>query len=228
MVADGPPRDRTSIRELLLMRMLRPALAVALVASVTAAGAAGAATKPKVKPVCNLVTDAAGDANGFVVTDTGLPVPPSDDNLDIVSADVASNAKVITAVIRLKALGSDSTAPAGSTVYFNFSVNGAEQYLNADLDGKGGATYTFGDFTGASGGRTKIGDATGVLDAAKKEIRISAPVSGFKETIKPGTKLTDLNALAQRLFVVFTPSADSAEGSKVYAAGATSCVVPGK
>lgn len=211
-----------------IARLARPALCLALAASLTAAGVAAAATRPKPKPVCNLITDPSGDANGFVVTDTGLPVPPSNDNLDVVSADIASNAKTITAAIRLKALGEDATSPAGSTVYFNFFVNGKQQYLNADLDGSGGATYSYGDFTGANGGRAQIAETTGVLDTAKKEIRISAPANGFKEAIRPGTKLTDLSVLAQRLFVVFTPSADAAESSKVYSSGALSCVKPGK
>jgi len=216
------------------VKLVRPAVCATLAASLVVAGAATAATKPKPKPVCNLVTDANGDANGFFVTDTGLPVPPSDDYLDVVSADIASDAKTVTAAIRPKAVGADPMAPTGSAYYFNFSIGGTPVYLTAQTDGSGAWTYNYGDFAGEGGTRNDLGTATGVVDAAKKEIRITASVKSWADPIKAGaTKLTDLNVLAQRFIGVSgvggaTPSADEATSAKVYLAGAASCVKPGK
>lgn len=74
-----------------------------------------------------------------------------------------------------------------------------------------------------------------MVDPAKKEVRITAPVSLFAEkaAIKDGVKILDLNLLAQRYVGQrgvggVTPSADEALGGKTYTAGAKSCVVVGK
>lgn len=214
------------------MRIARPVICLALAASLAAVGVAGAATRPKPKPVCNLLTDAAGDANSFLVANPGLPVPPSDDYLDVLSGDIATDARTLTAVLRMKAVGSDATAPTGSTVYFNFFVGDAQYFVNAVLDGSGGATYNYGDFTGTSGRKT-LGVATGFIDPAKKEIHISVPVSAFPASIKSGTKITQLTALGQRFFGTaaaggLTPTADEAASAKTYVAGSLSCVKPGK
>ena len=207
-----------------LLRTLTAATAVGLVGS---AGLAGAATP---KPVCNLVTDAKGDGTGFVVTDQD--VLPNDDNLDLVSGDVASNAKQITAVIRTAAQAmSDPSAPTGRAYYANFTAGGKQLFLAVRLDATGAGTYTGGYIDGT---RTTLGDATGVVDVEKKEVRITAPLSLFapQAALKPGTKITDLNLLAQRYVGAAgpgaTPSADDAVGGKAYTAGAPSCVVVGK
>lgn len=214
------------------MSALRPVLALAVCASVVAGGAAVAAPKkPAVKPACNLVVDVKGDGTGFVFTDASYL--PNDANLDLISGDIASNAKTVTAVIRTDALTlSDSSSPTGRAYYANFTVGEVALHLSAALDGSGEATYSAG-FTETR--RKSLGEATGVIDVAKKEIRISAPLSIFAEkaAIKPGTKITDLNLLAQRYVGNrsvggVTPSADAAEGGKTYVAGAPSCVAVGK
>lgn len=208
------------------MKLVRPVVAVVVGAGLVLAGSAGAAVKKP--PVCNLVTDPAGDANGFVVTGTPLP---SDDFLDIVSADIASDAKNLTAVIRLKAVGADSTAPTGGTVYFNFTIGDSKSYVAAVLDGKGGATFSAGDFTGTPG-RKQLAEATGFVDAKTKEIHITAPANTWSASIKSGVKLSALGVLAQRYIggagVGFTPTADDSVSEKIYTAGTKSCVTPGK
>jgi hypothetical protein len=212
------------------MRATRPALALALAASFVSAGVAGAAVKkPAPKPVCNLVTDAAGDANGFLVT--GLPAVPSDKNLDILSADIASDAKNVTAVIRLAAVGADQTSPTGGTVYFNFSIGDTKVFLSAVLNGAT-ATYEAGDFTGTNGQRHHVAGATGFIDTASKSIHITTAANTWTDIIKAGTKLNTLNVLAQRyignaLVGGVTPTADDATSDKVYTGGAKSCVTPG-
>lgn len=212
------------------MSKLRPVLALGVCAALAAATGVAAAA-PKAAPVCNLVTDAKGDGTGFLFTDADYL--PNDANLDLVSGDIASTAKVITAVIRTDALDlSDSAAPTGRAYYANFTVDGVDLFLSAALDGAGAATYSAGyiDTT-----RTSLGAVTGVVDTKKKEIRITAPVSIFAEqaTIKPGKRVLDLNLLAQRYVGNrsvggATPSADEALGGKAYTAGSPSCVVPGK
>lgn len=211
--------------------LLRPAVAVLVVSSFIAAGAASAAPKAKIAPVCNLVQDTKGDGTGFLLTDQNYL--PNDPQLDLVSGDIASDAKSITAAIRTDALAlSDSNAPTGRAYYANFVVGEAKLFLSVALDGAGAATYSAG-FTATR--RTSLGEVTGVLDTANKEIRITAPLSIFadKAVIKPGTKIADLNLLAQRYIGNraaggATPSADEALGGKIYTAGAPSCVVPGK
>jgi len=210
------------------MRTSRTSIAlIALCATALTGGVASAAAKAA--PVCNLVTDPAGDANGFVVTGTPLP---SDSALDILSGDVASDAKTLTGVIRLADVGADSTSPLGRTYYVNFSINGTKVFLDAVIDQSGAATYNYGDFTGTNGRKT-LGPVSGVIDAAKKEIRITAPANSWSVPAKPGVMITDLDLLAQRFIGTsttggLTPTADEAKGTTAYKAGARSCVVPGK
>jgi hypothetical protein len=212
------------------MRVSRPAVALALAASFVSAGVASAAVKkPAAKPVCNLVTDAAGDATGFIVTGTPLP---NDAVRDILSADVASDASNVTAVVRLAAIGADSTSPTGGAVYFNFSIGDTKVFLTATLTGST-ATYAAGDFTGANGGRHTIGPVTGLIDPATKSIHITAPANTWSETVKVGTKLNTFDVLAQRYIGTapaggVTPTADEATSDKVYTGGQKSCVTPGK
>lgn len=208
----------------------RPVLVLAVLPALVLGGAAVAAPA-KAKPVCNLVTDAEGDGTGFVMTD--MDYLPNDPNLDLVSGDVATKGRTVTAVIRTAELAlSDPAAPTGRAYYANFTVGATTLYLSAALDGSGAATYSAGylDTT-----RQGLGAVTGTIDVAKKEVRISAPVSIFaaQAKIKDGTKIMDLNLLAQRYVgdravVGATPSADDATGGKTYTAGAPSCVAVGK
>lgn len=208
-------------------RTLRPALAAGLLGVLATAGLAGAAPA---KPSCNLVQDVKGDGTGFVFTDQDYL--PNDANLDLVSGDIATDAKTITAVIRTDALAlSDPNSPTGRAYYANFAVAGKQLYLAVRLDATGAGTFSGGYIENT---RQGLGAATGVVDVEKKEVRISAPLSLFasQAVIKPGTKIADLNLLAQRYIGVAgpgaTPSADEAVGGKVYTAGSTSCVVVGK
>ena len=197
---------------------LRTALAVTAAATVAFAGGATAAPA---KPLCNLITDGTGD----------VAAPSA--NLDIVSADVASDAKKLTAVIRVAKLAeSDGTAPTGVAYNFRFMLPGStvRYYLLASVEPSslGGTTFEFGTIE-TGNALTPIGDATGKLDLAKSEVRITAPTSFGAVKIKPGTKLVSLQALTQRRFVVLLSGADSTviDESKSYTAGTASCVKPG-
>lgn len=217
------------------MKIIRPVLCLALVASVSAVGAAGAATKPKpkpLKPVCNLIVDDKDDANF-------LGEAPNDPNVDIVSGDVASNAKMITAVLRLASFSeTDPQAPLGRGYYLLFNAPGLDFpiYFNFQItpDLK---RYTWGTretLATGSGSYVRKGVATGAIDTAKGEIRISVPVAevGTVGVVKPGAKFTNLTANST---VVIGTSAtgglvstvDEATGAKPYVSGYPSCVKPG-
>jgi hypothetical protein len=202
------------------VKLARPVLAVAVGAGLVLSGTAGAASKPK--PVCNLVTDAAGDATGFVVTGTPLP---NDTYLDVLSADVATNAKKFAGIIRLSAVGKDSTTVL-DTYYLNFSVGEAKYFVSAQYDGTT-ATFTAGDFTGTNGGRKSLGAIDGKVDPAAKTVSFSAPLStwGFKGT----AKISGFDVLGQRYIGTSatggaTPTADEATSDKTYTGSAPSCL----
>ena len=196
------------------MKIVRPLVAVALGVSFVVAGSVSA----KTAPACNLITDPAGDV-------TAVP----SDNLDILSGDIASNAKSLTAVIRVAKLAtSDSTAPTGMAYNLRFQVDGdaATYYLLSSNTPTTGQVFEYG--TVATNVLTKVGDATGVIDMAKNEIRITAPLDFGG--LKSGAKIGALQAFSQRRFVALLAGADSTviDDTKTYKAGAPSCVTVGK
>jgi len=216
------------------LKLARPVLCLALVASVTAAGAAGAATKPKpkpVKPVCNLVTDDKGDGAGLV---------NNQDGLDVLSGDLASNAKSVTAVIRLAAApvaAGNPDAPEGAAYYFVFSVPGATNplYLTASSDVTGKYSFAMGDVqpspTGGQLYQNATGTVTGHINGSVITMTVDRGVLGALGDVKPGQKVTGLGV--EVFYPVEVPmvgglleEADSASG-KSYVAGALSCVKPG-
>lgn len=207
------------------MKLVRPALAIALGGSVVAAGTAGAVTKPK--PVCNLVKDVKGDGAGPLASDPGL---------DIISADIASDAKNITAVIRLAGPATESgstAAPEGGAYYFLFNAPDATNVLYLTVsNGLTGEEYAMGAVEGSIY-RNKPGVVTGHIDG--NVITMTASRSEFSSlaSVKPGSKLTNLVAEVKVPLEVpgvggSLQPADDAAGSKSYTAGSLSCVKPGK
>ena len=201
------------------MRLVRPALALALAGSLAGAGFASAAVKPT--PVCNLVTDETGDG----LVDQGT--------LDIVSADVATDGKTLTTVVRIAGTDlSKGTIPTGAKIQFTFTVDDQSLFTGVTYDPVNGLDGYWGH-QGDTGGDIE-GAAAPVVDAAKHEVRLSVPASAFSTaTIKKGTELKDLAANAD--VIVATPktvlqgnlrpfSNDSAESDKTYKAGTLSCV----
>jgi hypothetical protein len=221
----------------------RPVLALALAASMAVAGGAASAApkkpKPKVEPpVCNLVVDEKGD--------DGNEVFRHSDSLDIVGADIASDAKSVTAVIRVaKYLATDSNAaPTGRAWSMEFSVPDAETplWLGVQVTPTG-TLFRHGWVDGTI--RRNLGPAEGVIDEAKGELRVTAPVGIWAETgpkgtvptkggtVKAGSKVTGLAAASYNFIGAAAAGGslqpgDTAEGSKSYTAGAPSCVAVGK
>jgi hypothetical protein len=211
---------------------VRPVLALAVCGALAVAtGVAGAA--PKVKPVCNLLTDPAGDANGTFLQE-GVAGAPSEDAVDIVSGDIATQGKTLTTVLRVKKLAvSSPTAPGGLHWKFFFNVGDTKIYTQAVAAAGGTPTFAFGTIDSATGTSKSLGAASGVLDLAKSEVRVSVPVSALPERPKAGTLIGTLAPNAGR-FVgndnvgTFSDSTDVATSDSTYKVNAPSCVAVGK
>lgn len=219
----------------------RPALVLALVASlVTAGGVASAAPKSKpkpkpVKPVCNVVTDEKNDT--FLVrSQDGVQPGPQENGLDLVSADLASDGKTVTAAIRVVDIDAAvPTAPGGRGFDINFAgpANTSEIFVRATISPTGAVATeagSRGETVGVTRVSTVLGTGTGVLDAAKNEVRFSFPVAvfatvgGFKvgDTLSFGEITTGRAAGPRAVF------ADVAVPGTTYKVGTPSCVPLGK
>lgn len=204
------------------LRLVRPAVAVAVAAAFAATGIAHAAPA-KPKPVCNQVADESGDAS--VISDQP--------GMDIVSADVASNAKQLTTVIRLAAKPNtvNPEAAGSSRYYFEFLAPGSEnpQYLQASIAfGSGTATFRSGEIKATANGSTFTNDAVndGVTGTVVDNvITITAKLSALTR-VKPavGKKITGLTVETFSLAGVLLIPVDDAAASKPYIAGSPTCV----
>lgn len=185
--------------------------AVAVVALGSPADSAARRPKPKPpKPACNLVLDVGGDA--------------SDSSLDVVSADVATNATTLTWVIRPRQLTSspDTQSPTGRAWQLSFVV-GAKQVTLGVTDGPFGPQELI-----AYEGKISV-------DPSRNEVRYSVLLKSLTVPIVNGSSvLTGLTTLTES--VVQKPSplgytgllhADNAAGSRSYLAGFPSCVAVG-
>lgn len=193
------------------------------------------------RPACNLVTDPSDDVIGSA---------PGVDNgdYDIRSADIATDSRKLTAVIRLSSLAAESpTSPAARDYEFDFNANGHTFGLMADLL-IGGASFEAVVYdTTAAGGRngTDLGAISGVVDSARHEIWMTAPLSlfrpyaSFKQTYID--QLTVGSARAVGHDATTTPDGrgsigaqsvaivvDDATSSTRYTPGRASCVRVGK
>jgi hypothetical protein len=215
------------------MRITRPVACLAVTASLFGASVASAAVKkPVVKPVCNLLTDDKADASF-------LGAAPNDGNLDIVSADIASDAKTMTAVLRLASYSeTDLQAPLGRGYYVKFNAPGLDTpiYFNFQITPDVQA-YEWGVqevLATGNGSYAQKGTATGFIPPTG-EIHISVPVSevGSVGKVKPGAKLTNLTASSTMVLGTsvtggLVSTVDDAAATKSYIAGQLSCVKPGK
>lgn len=220
------------------MQVLRAGLAGLVVVGVLAAPLAHASTP---RPVCDLVTDPAGDV-----------MPPSpgiaNGDYDLRSADVATDKRQLTAVIRLTSLAPDEGVSVADRVYeFDFTANGHAFGLQAALL-TGGVSYQAVAYdTTAPGGQygTSLGAISGVVDTARHEIRMTAPLSmfakyaSFKQTYVDHLEVTSARAVGYG--AVAPPGGkvsigseaialvvDDASSTARYLPGRRSCVAVGK
>lgn len=197
----------------------------------------------KAKPVCRIITDPRGDA----AWQDRVPGGPTD---DLLSADLSSDGRTVTAVFRMAAVApSDPTAPTGHAYVFSFRVRGSAaplQFLNVRTHATG-TRYAFGYFTSDATGVTRahaVGEARGVVDPAKREVRVHAPAARFlPQALRRGLTLSDLSVSVYRWWgqgavddtragPVTLPFAgtgfafDHGDGNR-YVVGTASCVRPG-
>jgi hypothetical protein len=219
--------------------MVRTVVVVAGFALLGLAPAAGAVPRS-----CNVVTDARGDEKQWTVTGDG--------DLDVLSADVASNATYLTAVVRtasLRALDTDSPAGRGYQVTFRVGEELFVVFGATGPDGTGGyVAHVTPD--AATGGKSTTSDLLGPvstrLDLTRHEVVVTTPIGAFDPVvkIKKGTLLRDVAAMSLRhvgpssvqhmlptgrdvmaggVFYEVDPAASSGR----YVAGSPSCVTPG-
>lgn len=240
----------------------RAALAAGLVATIAITGTANAAghkkkAKPATKPVCNLVQDPSGDAPLDLTLGLAPSSMPNDPNGDILSADLSSNGKFVTAVIRVKSIAAPGTTwPLAHFYMLSWTAPGHDTpvYLGGivDPDPAAGAVlgpqYVFGD-----GGEFQKAliyyniDSTavkGTVNTAKNTLTLSVPISAISAYGKftPGNKFSGLVATSQALVngpvlptnlpavggsIAWGWAEDTANGAKDYTAGTPSCVKPG-
>ncbi|HEV2889082.1 MAG TPA: hypothetical protein VGX28_01765 [Frankiaceae bacterium] len=215
---------------------MRPARLAACAAAVAALAVAPAATAGA--PACNLVVDPRGDAR------TG-DLPPgvyASPDQDIVGADIASNKRHLTAVVRLASLRElDTDAPTGRSYVVEFTVAGKPYSLHATYGPDGYQGVAWDDATGSG-----LGNASVVLDHQQRQVRITAPAALFGAV--PGRTVAGITAKAGHRYGTNAPKAvpaaagygayvggagadsvvDTATTSRTYVAGSASCVTPAR
>ena len=211
-----------------LRLVLSGSLGVALIA-------AGGAVAAPAKVSCEMVTDAKDDTFLLRYQDTAGAYGPQEDAADIVSADVASDAKTITGVVRVKSLAAAAgTSPGGISYDINMtsSTSDLPLYLRAVVPGAGEPTAEAGsrESVVVTSVSAPLGAGTVVVDKAKNEVRFSFPIAHFASVggLKPGTKLNFPEVTTGRAAGSRAVFADAATEGKTYTAGSKSCVVPGK
>jgi len=188
------------------------------------------------KPVCRIVQDARGDAE---YPTNGVP---GDDGDDLLSADLASDGKVLTAVWRLAALRVlNPAAPAGQNFVVDFKVTGSpgHYYVGASTH-PAGADFVYGVVeSGNLGGQLhELGQAKGQLDPGRNEVRLSVPTKAFAQVranISRGRRIFGIDVSSNRALTprpLTSPAVgavqltfDSADG-RTYLVGTPSCVRP--
>lgn len=202
----------------------RPVLVAAVLVSSAATGLATQADAAKPKPICNNVVDPKGDVGLY--GDTGNT---PDEALDIVSADLGSSSKGVTAAIRLSKLSSPAPTSPAAAVYelrFEHRKSGEVYTLWASITG-GQATFGVGtvDTSESAEMAVSTGKATGVVDVAHNEIRIYAPYSALGGA-KVGVKASIDNVIVKRGAPTnyYGRYADQGAATKTFLLGAATCV----
>jgi hypothetical protein len=163
-------------------QILAAIVIVPLLAGMSSATAAPPKKKPVKKPTCFLMKDGTADA-----TQSGTSVAaPNDPNMDIVTADIATNAQTFTAVVRLAAMEDKTNTnwTLGTAYTVGFRTAGGLNTVQAIVS-PAGTTWA-------------AGNGSGTVDKTKKEIRIHIPISKLKFPPKPNEKLTEYYAQTAR------------------------------
>jgi hypothetical protein len=184
-----------------------------------------------------LIRDAAGDATEQPnMTIPGVNQP----ELDIVSADVASDARSVTTVVRVQRLGTALEAPGRRNQYrFSFHFGGYGDVITYAYRGIDGEKFHVTVPTEGQE-RTKILlPATGAFDVSRNEVRVTIPLAQARGNRIP-RKTTYFTNLSAESFRGAGPVAgpvggvgvatgmDQASTKARYLAGSPSCVRVGR
>jgi hypothetical protein len=204
--------------------------------------------------VCNLVTDARGDA--AVVPGVPDPADLVAAPLDIVSADIASNARHVTVAIRVADLGQASLLAAqhaslageGRMYSFRFDVEGGVTWVfSAGLDAAAPPSAVYGSASiGRSlGGADAFGNGWGsgfsndasvpasvVVDVPHDQLRITITQKQARELGKLPSRIGSFVVTTYRSGRAAPVNTgyqhDYARGSRFYRLGQASCVPIGR
>ena len=186
---------------------------------------------------CLVIRDAAGDATD----QPHLAVPGvNQPDLDIVSADVASDARSVTTVVRVQDLGTALEAPGRRNQYrFSFHLGYYGDVVTYAYRGVDGEKFNVTVPTEGEETTKTLLPATGVFDVARNEVRVTIPLkqaSGNRGMRKP-TYFTKLAAESFRGAgavagvaggVGVATGIDHASSGGRYLAGSPSCVQVGR
>lgn len=194
-------------------------------AALVAAGCGAFPAEAAAKPPCKLLVDARGD--------TTLADTPG---LDVLSADVVSDSRRVTVVLRLA--GSPSsyapTSPAGHVYTVRFSGHGGTApvfvtYVTTPT----GSVAKYGRYHAEAEHYEAFGNATARV--AGNAVHLTLPLASLAPYVSfaRGTRITGLTAFSYRWVGAFatpeayvhnSPEADRAKGGKPYVAGSRSCI----
>jgi hypothetical protein len=159
----------------------------ATLAVVAAMAAPGLAAPAAAQAPCDLVKDPAGDAHMWALPSD--PPGSGPQSLDVVSGDVASNARFLTVAVRVKDLQALDVLGDAHDYQFLFSTRRNTFELQAQLPAHGPPRYEAyvgppsftptGDPQDQTYNGTGIGPAHGAIDPRHDEIRMTVKVKAL-------------------------------------------------
>lgn len=217
------------------MRARALLVTTAVVAGLSGTTAYAAPAKAKPKPSCNLVKDATGDVSNKY---QGVDAFPADGGLDLVGADIVSDTKNITAVIRLAAEPGSATAYAKRYIAQVNVAGLANPLVLAAAITPTGTTYSFGHYGATATGTGFSYSATPAVGKIEgKVITVGTTLANIAANtnlgvVKKNAKISGFSLTANRRVPAFTQVtgqvivADDALGKTPYYAGGLSCIKP--
>lgn len=197
----------------------------------------GGPTAAAAKRSCQLVTDSRGDTSQQGVVPTDEPA------LDILSADVATDAEWLTVAVRVVKLDiPESGVPPMRRWSVLLTTGDGVRYIVQARQGHGG---TAGDVSVVDGDEDGVWTQTPVqaqvrvhLDTVRAEVRISLRRGELGDSggLRPGKRISGLRAVSWHENTLAVPvlklagewdGADDARSERSYVAGSPSCLKPG-
>lgn len=215
---------------------MRAAVLAATAAALVAALPAAAAPAARAKPVCRHVTDPANDETTVEGLRPPLVVP--DPSVDIESADVAIDARYITAVVRFGDLTDRPVDRRWDRFFFRAAGHTFRFEVLRWYPTEPPSTDT-ASFSHVNESTEPLQDTSEVTDlavpsyaydATTDELRLTVPVATTDAYVRivKGTKVGSFRVESQRSYSAAVHEVfDSAENARSWNVGVPSCVRPG-